>query len=110
MSDFQLMIIFYNKRGFILQFQKEFSNVCCDVVVLKYFFEFIYVLIRESDFIRFIFDNNNVVKEEIVVCVCIYLMLDYVINFVLKNGLFEDSDILVLLVEEFFNLVNIIDE
>ena len=35
MSDFQPMTTSYNKRGLILQFQKELSNVYCDAVVLK---------------------------------------------------------------------------
>ena len=36
MSDFQPMTTSYNKRGLIVQFQKELSNVYCDAVVLKY--------------------------------------------------------------------------
>ena len=35
MSDFQPMTTSYNKTGFIVQFQKELSNVYRDAVVLK---------------------------------------------------------------------------
>ena len=96
MSDFQPMTSSYNKRGLLVQFQKELSNV----VILRYPPESTHASTTESDLTRFISDNNNVAKEEIVACVCIYLMLDYATNFASKNGL----------AEEFLNLVNITDE
>ena len=96
MSDFQPMTTSYKKRGLLLQFQKELSNVCCDAVVLKYPPESTHASKTESDLTRFISDNNNVAKEEIVACVCIYSMLDYATNFSSKNGLSEDSVISVL--------------
>lgn len=55
-----------------MQFQKELSNVYCDEVVLKYPPESTHASTTESDLTRFISDNNNVAKEEIVACVCIY--------------------------------------
>ena len=71
MSDFQPMTTSYNKRGLIVQFQKELSNVYCDAVVLKYPPESTHASTTESDLTRFISDNNNVAKEEIVTYVCI---------------------------------------
>ena len=110
MSDFQPMTTSYNKTGLIVQFQKELSNVYRDAVVLKYPPESTHASTTESDLTRFISDNNNVAKEEIVVCVCIYSMLDYATNFASKNGLSKDRDISVSLAEEFRNSVNITEE
>ena len=73
-----------------LLFQKELSNVYCDAVVLKYPPESTHASTTESDLIS---DNNNLAKEEIVACVCIYSILDYATNFASKNGLSEDRDI-----------------
>ena len=91
-------------------FRKKLSNVYCDAVVLKYPPESTHASTTESDLTRFISDNNNVAKEEIVACVCIYSMLDYATNFASKNGLSEDRDISVSLAEEFLNSVNITEE
>ena len=110
MSDFQPRTTSFNKRGLIVQFQEELSNVYCDAVVLKYPPESSHASTTESDLTRFISDNNNVAKEEIVAFVCIYSMLDYATNFASKNGLSEDRDISVSLAEEFLNSVNITDE
>ena len=110
MSDFQPRTTSFNKRGLIVQFQKELSNVYCDAVVLKYPPESSHASTTESDLTRFISDNNNVAKEEIVAFVCIFSMLDYATNFASKNGLSEDRDISVSLAEEFLNSVNITDE